>query len=531
MNAFRLSVLGLLIAAHTIVSAYAASGNLSEEGLKPVPNPPPVGDWWLASWQPGWNYRHESGFEFKMKVKLDVDQQGNLPEGLTLWNKVKAGWASWDKKQRSKYSGNFYCEASGDSQIITTVPVKDDNGVVLLRYFPEVQVARSIHQEPINDPTFTDRMMKAVLSGEISEEVQKPVKVFRVIALLVCKTAVSVAGTSAAATAAAPNPATPVAALSAGGIAATAGTAAGVALAIDKLLENYGDDMDDFLREATEKRGLKLAEGGGIEIEPEGSFFKKHAPATMSSIDNLAMTLSMAFKGKGFALASETEDASSIVLKSLNDKIGKDFLKRLDAPTEINNLPLWIRSELPSLSNPKPEQSGVLQRESFGGTSELFDRKERKPGDVWIIQARYFNQFLHADLRGKFGGKAILRYARDLQMSDGKEQYEARKIDVVFSPQDVDGTTERTSLAYSEPTQQDSGQQFSAKPNERSQISVIVDKNGDYVRKAYGTFHAEASEATPDLALTRGLVAVGAVEMHLKYACYATGRTAEPTGD
>lgn len=171
------------------------------------------------------------------------------------------------------------------------------------------------------------------------------------------------------------------------------------------------------------------------------------------------------------------------------------------------------------------EMEALVKRESFSVTADLFDSEVRKPGDVWTIDASFFDSFLHPDLKGSFSGTAVVRYVEDQEGDDaylsvpggaqGKTRaYDVRKI-VVIRDGKVDGSTVSTDFSYDE---RPMGGRFWAKyDTSRSDVIVLVDKKSGHV--VYGKIDLTADEvgALPSLKLLQGFQSAGEGHLEMKF--------------
>lgn len=174
---------------------------------------------------------------------------------------------------------------------------------------------------------------------------------------------------------------------------------------------------------------------------------------------------------------------------------------------------------------PHSDLDALVKRESFSVTSELFDQDIRKPGDVWVVNAEFFNSFLHPDLKGAFSGTAVVRYERDEEGDEAYQSvpadaigltraYDVRKISVL-SHGTVNGADVVTDLKYDE---RKVGGRFSAKyDRSRSDIFVLVDKKSGHVVYSEIKLFADDVEALPMLKLLEGFKASGAGELNMKF--------------
>ena len=163
------------------------------------------------------------------------------------------------------------------------------------------------------------------------------------------------------------------------------------------------------------------------------------------------------------------------------------------------------------------ELEALVKRESFFVTKDLFDSEVREPGDVWTIDASFFNSFLHPDLKGAFRGTAVVRYLYDQEDDEGYfsapgsttdkiRKYDVRKLEVVPRGK-VDGAMVSSDFSYDE---RPMGGRFWARYDaSTSNIIILVDKKSGPVVYGKIRLHADEVGALPSLSLMRGFKAAG----------------------
>lgn len=163
------------------------------------------------------------------------------------------------------------------------------------------------------------------------------------------------------------------------------------------------------------------------------------------------------------------------------------------------------------------ELQSLVKRESFSVTKDLFDSEVRKPGDVWSIDASFFNSFLHPDLKGAFRGKAVVQYLRDEEGDEGyfsapgsttdkTRMYDIRRLEVVDRGK-VDGAMVSSEFSYDE---RPMGGRFWARYDaSTSKVVILVDKKSGHVVYGQMRLHADEVGALPSLKLMRGFKAAG----------------------
>ena len=171
------------------------------------------------------------------------------------------------------------------------------------------------------------------------------------------------------------------------------------------------------------------------------------------------------------------------------------------------------------------EMEALVKRESFSVTADLFDSEVRKPGDVWAVDASFFDSFLHPDLKGSFSGTAVIRYVEDQEGDDayfsvpggvrGKPRaYDVRKL-VVLPRGEVDGAMVSTDFAYDE---RPMGGRFWAKYDDsHSSVTILVDKKSGHV--VFGKIDLMADEvgALPSLKLLEGFQSSGEGHLEMEF--------------
>lgn len=168
-------------------------------------------------------------------------------------------------------------------------------------------------------------------------------------------------------------------------------------------------------------------------------------------------------------------------------------------------------------SEASKELQALVKRESFSVMKDLFDSETRKPGDVWAIDASFFNSFLHPDLKGAFRGRAVVRYIDDQEgdkgyfsapgsTTDKMRRYDVRRLEVIEGGK-VDGSKVTTDFSYDE---RPMGGRFWAKyDSSNSNVLILVDKNSGHVVYGQMRLYADKVGALPSLKLMRGFRAAG----------------------
>lgn len=257
-------------------------------------------------------------------------------------------------------------------------------------------------------------------------------------------------------------------------------------------------------------------EEGRLNIPTNSVIAKAMGAAERQKILAMAVAVSQNVNGKKTAIAQDgawTRRVREIAdLRDTSADPGESF-ETFDA------------SYLAKGREPHPDLAAIVKRESFSVTSELFDQEIRNPGDVWVVDAEFFNSFLHPDLKGAFTGTAVVTYEADEEGDNAywsvpmkaigrPRAYDVRRIRVLRRGT-VNGATVATDLKYDE---KPVGGRFSARyDDDRSEIWVLVDKKSGHVVFAEIELFADNVEALPMLSLTDGFKATGKANLTMTF--------------
>lgn len=168
-------------------------------------------------------------------------------------------------------------------------------------------------------------------------------------------------------------------------------------------------------------------------------------------------------------------------------------------------------------SKANEELEALIKRESFSISADLFDSEVRKPGDIWTIDASFFNSFLHPDLKGAFRGTAVVKYIRDEEGDDAyfsvpmgaqekPKAYDVRKLEVLPRAM-IDGSAVSTDFSYDERPM--GGRFWASYDAKRSNIVILVDIKSGHVVYGKVNLRADKVGALPSLKLLRGFQSAG----------------------
>lgn len=446
--------------------------------LEPVADAPP-GAWWKESWRQSWVYKHQA--DFSLSVLATVE-----PGKVSWWEALLSGFAK-------QFAGELNLEVKGTSLAITSVPNKQNGEISLARYYPRVDIIRSIFRKPISDPTIIDKAITAIVNDE--ERSKNINGIMNWIAM-----------SAVGAATATPSP--------------TVLTTSIIAPFIKTVGTVIGKGADKLFKEQLNKHGIKSRQDGGIEIDPDSEILKKtDLTQIASNLCNLAMQLNESFERRMFYIRASEKSGKALDIREIYDS--KELQTTLSTADEkrqnkdsAKDIHEWLIQKFQSYPEPDKIVHGVIQRETFILSSEIFDFKERHPGDTWVVQATFFNSFLHPNLNGEFRGNVVLRYVRDAKIPDRdnpNEYFEAREIEILYKGR-VGETTYESTLEYKEP-------KFAAKLRSDTEGVIFIDKNGDYLRQANLIMSSDVSAGLPDIKILEGLKAQGKSQFEVRYTC------------
>lgn len=281
---------------------------------------------------------------------------------------------------------------------------------------------------------------------------------------------------------------------------------------LGSMLSTWGEPLFEVSAEYFKNKVGTFDEEGRLIIEPDSAVSKALGMDERANLIAWALAFSENINGRQIAVAQDgryTRRMSEMKTLTSTDTNPSDSVEAFDS---------YLEQGVPA----NKEMEALVKRESFSVTADLFDSEVRKPGDVWAIDASFFDSFLHPDLKGSFSGTAVVRYVEDQEGDDayfsvpggtqGKTRtYDVRKI-VVLQDGKVDGSTVSTDFSYDE---RPMGGRFWAKYDaSRSDVIVLVDKKSGHV--VYGKIDLTADEvgALPSVKLLQGFQSAG--EGHLE---------------
>lgn len=464
-NAFHFTAIALSSAAFSSLRADdEPAGNQFEQQLHPV-DEAPAGKWWKESWRVGWTYEHHADFSLSARARVE--------------NKDKVKW--WQAlfgKAAEETVGELNLEVNGISLADSGVLSKDDGEILLTRHYPRVDVNRALFRGAIGEPNILDK----VLSATIDQDKRAPL-----IKHLF------------------------------GAFGGLIGTRVGRPHIGAVLGARLGNQADGLIDSALRSVGIQVREDGGVEISPESAFLKGSAAADAA---NLAMQLNKEFDRRMFVIRAAEDNDHALQTRQIFDE-GKDLVtlaeKSRDPGIGPRKAAEWLRNRMIAYNPPAPIVRGTLQRESFALVSDIFDAEERKPNDVWVVPATFFNSFLHPELKGEFKGNVVLRYREDAWIPsrhNREVRYHARVVEMLHRGE-VDGRIRESTLEYSEP-------RFTAKLRSDTVGTLFVDKEDGYLRQADLSLTSDTRAGLPDMTILNGFELRGGADFRVKYDCTAT---------
>lgn len=447
-----------------------------EKNIMPLPDKP-AEEWWLESWRQGWEYTGKSTFRFSSKAKSKNTEEIESARGLLAWIKKEFGGA------KGAVIGSFEIQISGAASVYNNVIEKNESELLIARYYQKVDSTRKILRKPVQDKV-PDVMEKIMDPDRLQRAVNAVRNVLRPL------------------------------------IAWISGEDNVVVTEIvgDKLENFVGPIADSYINDSLKKHGLSKNPEGGIEINPDGTFAKKYLGERINDAMHIALKLTEEFSSSVFAISASSAAGNLLNARDIRDpRVLEEYQSKLRATDGGREAALkCLRDAIARSREVDALVKGTLQRETFILTKEIFDYKERKPGDKWVINAEVFNNMLHPDLKGGFKGRAIIEYVTDdvVTSAVNKERYPARILDVVFSSH-IDGRNMISDFEYAET----GGDGFCAKFEPDTVATLFIDKNGNYLRQADIKLKSSDSSKMPQMYLTKGLEAEGRSVMEVDYRC------------
>ncbi len=445
--------------------------NRFEKQLAPVVHSP-AGEWWKSSWHEGWTYQHRGDFSLSARARIR--------------NKNDVSW--WQALLTSKateYLGEINLEVRGNSLADSGVLQNNNGEILLTRYYPRTDVTRAVFRTPVGDPTIVDEALSFIADDEARHLAIKTIMRY-------------VSG-------------------AVGGLAgAPAGNPGAGALVAGVVGDLIGEQAGDWVSAEFKKHGIQKRPDGGIEIDPQSSLLQSTGPTkVLADAANLAMQLSEAFSRRIFVIRASGKSGEELDTREIY-KEGNDLVSFVEKKESegTGKAVEWLNTRIPAYRKPEDLVRGVFQRETFALSSKIFDARERKPGDTWVVSADFFNSFLHPDLQGRFRGNVVLRYVRDAKVPDRYDEavvFDAREIEILDKGT-IDGATHHSTLEYIEPN-------FSAKLREDTEGVLFIDKTRGYLRQANLILDSDGRSNLPEMKILRGLEAVGSSRFEVIYTC------------
>lgn len=441
-----------------------AAGNHFERQFHPVGDAA-AGEWWKDSWRAGWTYEHSAVFSLSARARVANKEDVN-------W------WQAILGRGAEQAVGELNLAVNGNSLADSGVVSKEDGEILLTRFYKRVDVNRELYRTAIGDQTILDK----VLVGAIDQHTRAPVirTLFASIGGLV---------------------GTQVGQPQLGAVAGTwLGTQADIPIEV-------------FLK----GHGIQAREDGGQEISPDSSLVKGTVAAEAA---NLALQLSEGFNRRIFVIRAAADYGDAVQIRQIFDEM-EDLVtlaeKSRDPEVGPDKAAGWLRARMLAYNVPEPIVQGTLQRESFALASDIFDATERKPNDVWVVPADFFNSFLHPDLKGRFRGNVVLRYHEDASIPSRRNDrvvYDARVIEILRRGE-IDGRIHESTMEYSEP-------RFTAKLRSDTVGTLFVDKADGYLRQADLMMKSDTQAGLPDMKILNGFEVRGGADFQVKYDCTAS---------
>jgi hypothetical protein len=468
----KFAVAAALLGGAAIVAFLAIPDNADKNSVKPTPALVPVpqrpaGEWWKASWREGWTYRHQGDFLLSTRVRIRFDDG---KPNVAWWEKLIGG--------AEKHLGEFNLDVKGNALAESWVLQNKTNGEVFLaRFYPRTDVTRALYRKATH-PSFIDEVLDAILDPKQREEY--------------------LAG---------------MATLLGSGISITTRASPAFSQIISRFI---GARADDLIGLGLQKHGIKKRDDGGIEISPDSPLLRQtKTTAALADLANFAMQLNEAFKHRMFLILAKQRSGEWLDTREIYNE-GKALVTFAEKKnTEgVEKALDWLRLKMLSYNKPKVLVRGVFQRETFALSNKIFASAERKPGDTWVVDADFFNTFLHPDLKGRFRGKVVLHYVEDKTIhdrDDEKIEFSARIVEIEPKGK-VNGRTVYSDLEYSEPN-------FTVKMRDDTDAFLFIDKDGEYVRQAGLSMKNDIRAGLPDIKILSGFDVVGETSFEIRYIC------------
>ena len=508
-----------LIASLILILACAGElrAEVDWETLPIAPRDDETSEWWANTWHPGDVVPMVSRYQFEGRLCVRKKDQKNV---------------RWWELSKQFLEADLAVRVEGVARCTTSVldaPQSNTNAVdretasptQLLRAFHSCpQSSRAVGVVGLKDGIATEKSVRKALdhfynelqSPEVQEAMDECINYGKKIAglaaeglVLTSSGAAAAAETVATGGAAAPAAAAQLAATAAAGEAARRLTELAVQWVGRKAKEYITDTSKRLSIENLEVlKGVRFESYGdsdirGAEMKADSWFYKKLGRSDADGVTNIATAVNALFDNARFYLAGVPGEA--ILAKRLIEAEGDDGeAMRVfgEGVTNLTTLPEKMRDVRMTPSDYRV--SNIFARETLNVNATLFDIRKRNVGDVWRADGSLLNNFLHADLQGRFEGTIFLKYDGDEPLSlvsfpEVKDKvFQTRHL--VMLPRHM-GMQSR--LSYREtgfrmdydPDTQDSG------------VSVWVDKESGHVVKVEARVNGNVA-ALPNLALFKG---------------------------
>ena len=508
-----------LIASSTLILVCAGElrAGVDWETLPIAPRDDETSEWWSNTWHPGDVVPMVSRYQFEGRLCVRKKDQKDVRWWELYRNFIEADLAV-------RVDGVARCTTS-----VLYVPQSNTNAVEqgtamptqLLRAFHSCpQSSRAVGVVGIKDGIATERTVRKALdhfykelqSPEVQEAMDECINCGKKIAgLAAAGLVVKVSGATAVGeTVATGGAAAPVATAQ---LAATAAAAKAARRLTELAVQWAGRKTKKYITDKSKElhiENLKVLDGArfeaygdsdirGAEVKADSWFYKKLKKTDADDVKNIATAINALFDNARFYLVGVPGEA--ILAKRLIDADGDDgeaMRVFSESVTNLTTLPEKMRDVRMTPSDYRV--SNIFARETLNVNATLFDIRKRSIGDVWRADGSLLNNFLHADLQGRFEGTIILKYEGDEPLSlvsfpEVKDKvFQARHL--VMLPRHM-GMQSR--LSYREtgfrmdydPDTQDAG------------VSVWVDKETGHVVKVEARVDGNVA-ALPNLALFKG---------------------------
>ena len=508
-----------LIATSILILASAGElrAEVDWETLSIAPRDDETSEWWANTWHPGDVVPMVSRYQFEGRLCVRKKDQKNV-----RWWELSKKFLEADLAVRVE--GVARCTTSvldAPQSNTKTVDREAASPTQLLRAFHSCpQSSRAVGVVGLKDGIATEKSVRKALdhfynelqSPEAQEAMDECINYGKKITGLAAERLVLTSSGCAAAAetvatggAAAPAAAAQLAATAAAGEAARRLTELAVQWVGRKAKEYIKDTSKRLSIENLEVlKGARFESYGdsdirGAEMKADSWFYKKLGKSDADGVTNIATAVNALFDNARFYLAGVPGEA--ILAKRLIDAEGDDGeAMRVfgQSVTNLTALPEKMR-DVP-LTPSDYRVSNIFARETLNVNATLFDIRKRNIGDVWRADGSLLNNFLHADLQGRFEGTIFLKYDGDEPMSLVSFPEVKNKVfqtrHLVMLPRHMGM---QSCLSYREtgfrmdydPDTQDAG------------VSVWVDKESGHVVKVEARVDGNVA-ALPNLALFKG---------------------------